>query len=215
MAASSTPKRLHVFEGEIDAVFCVVDADILPEIGELEGGTGLVGEGETLGVAIAAGIEDDAADGIRGVAAVAEGIGHGGETGDGLILAEGDEQIGEWLLGDVAGADRFGEGDEDGMTGLAAIAGVELFTPEVEQGEGLFGIADLVAEVIGNAAVGVDGVEVGAEAAGEEPGGDVEILVMGIGETAAPGAGLVEGRRMVGDAVVRGEGGPSLFDQFV
>lgn len=43
----------------------------------------------------------------------------------------------------------------------------------------------------------------------------MEIFVMGFGETAAPGARFFEGRRMVGDAVVRREGGPSLLDQFV
>ena len=42
------------------------------------------------------------------------------KAGDGLILAEGDEQIGEGLFGNVAGADGFGQSDEDGMTGSAA-----------------------------------------------------------------------------------------------
>jgi hypothetical protein len=56
-------------------------------------------------------------------------------------------------------------------------------------------------------------VEVGAESVGEKPGGNVEIFVMGLGEAAAPGAGFVEGGWGRGDAVVRGKGGPALFEQ--
>ena len=62
-------ETVHIFAGNVDAVLRVVDADILPEIGKLQGGAGLVGEGEALFVAITAGVEDDAADGIRGVVA--------------------------------------------------------------------------------------------------------------------------------------------------
>jgi hypothetical protein len=132
-----------------------------------------------------------------------------------LILTEGDEEIGEGLFGNVANADGFSEGNEDGVTSLAAIAGVEFGSPKVEEGEGGFGVADFVAEVVRDAAISVDGVEVGAKALRKKPGSYVEIFVMGFGEVAAPGAGFLKGRRYRRDAVVRGKGGPSLFEQFL
>jgi hypothetical protein len=57
-----------------------------------------------------------------------------------------------------------------------------------EQGQGLIAIADFVAEIVGDAAVGVDGVEVRAQSFGQKPGGDVEVFVVRFGQMLAPGA---------------------------
>ena len=51
----------------------------------------------------------------------------------------------------------------DLMARLAAITGVELPSPEIKQGEGLGGVSDFVAEIVGDAAVSVDAMEVGAK----------------------------------------------------
>ena len=56
------------------------------------------------------------ADGIRGIPAVAEEVIESLVAGDGLILAESDEEIGEFVVRNAALANGFGERDEDGMT---------------------------------------------------------------------------------------------------
>ena len=102
-------------ERDVDAAFFEIARDVLPEIGELERGAGRVGEMLAFGVAIAAEIENEAADGIRGVDAVVD---------DGvpifvafyeLILAKGFEQVGEGLLRNVLREHGFAKGDEDGV----------------------------------------------------------------------------------------------------
>ncbi len=102
-------------ERDVDAAFFEIARDVLPEIRELERGAGAVGEMLAFGVAIAAEIENEAADGIRGIDAVVD---------DGvpifialyeLILAEGFEQVGEGLLRNVLRKNGFTKGDEDGV----------------------------------------------------------------------------------------------------
>ncbi len=89
----------QIFERQIDSAFGIVHADILPEVGELQRGAGVVGKLLALRVVIAAEIEDEMPDRIRRVAAVGEHIVEGFETGDGLVLAEGDQEIGKLVLG--------------------------------------------------------------------------------------------------------------------
>src|ERR1700756_6653 len=108
-------------------------------------------------------------DGIGRVAAVVENVGHGFEAGNGLVLPESYEQVGKRCLRNVAGVDGFSEGDEDGMAGFAAIAGVKLISPEIEQRKGRIAVAGFVSEVVGYATVGIDRVEVRPEALGQKP----------------------------------------------
>ena len=54
---------------------------------------------------LAAGVENQAADGIGGVAAILQDVIHGGVAGDDLVLAKGGEEIGEGLSGNVASPD--------------------------------------------------------------------------------------------------------------
>ena len=105
----------QVFERKIDASFFVVDADILPEVGELQGGAGEVGKVLAFEIAISAKVEHEMADGIGGVAAVGQQIVESFEASDGLILAEGAEQVGKFVFGNIELANGFGESDEDGM----------------------------------------------------------------------------------------------------
>jgi len=99
------------------------------------------------------------------------------------------------------------------MAGAALVAGIEFAAPEVEEGEGLRGVANFVAEIIRDAAIGVDGVEVGSEALGQEPGGDVEILVVSFGEVLAPGTGFGEGGCFIGNAIGRWESRPATSEE--
>ena len=156
----------------------------------MQGGAGEVGKLLALGVAVSAEVEHEMADGIRGVAAIGQDVVESFEAGDGLILAEGDEQVGEFVLGNVEKADGFRERDEDGMLRDAFVAGVEFALPLVEQFERGGGVADFVAQIVGDAAVGVDVEEMLAQAAGKKPAGDGEVFVVGAGEAGAVFAGF-------------------------
>ena len=78
-------------ERKIDAIFLQIHRDVLPEIGELQRGAGGVREALALGIAIAAQIQHQTADGIRRVAAIAEHVVEGLVARHGLVLFEGAE----------------------------------------------------------------------------------------------------------------------------
>ena len=59
--------------------------------------------------------------------------------------------------------------------------------------EGGVAVAELVAEVVGGAAEGVDVAEVLAEGAGDEAGDDGEVFVVAVGEASDVGLGVGEG----------------------
>src|ERR1017187_7514474 len=91
----------------------------------------------------------------------------------------------------------------------AVVAGIEFVLPLIQQLERGGGVADLISQVVGDAAVGVDVKEVLAQAAGQEPAGDGKILVVGAGEACTVCAGFVECGRSGGDGVVRGQAAPA------
>src|SRR5215470_4995317 len=84
-------------ERNVNAAFFQVARNVLPEIRQLKRGAGCVGKLLAKRIAVAAEIEDEATDGIRGIDAIVEDRLPSGVTLDGLILPEGFEQIGEWL----------------------------------------------------------------------------------------------------------------------
>src|SRR5580698_2909913 len=112
------------------------------------------------------------ADWIRRVAAVGEHVVECFEASDGLVLAEGAEQVGKFVLWDFELAHGFCERDENRVTRSSRVAGVEFGLPLIEERERGGGVADFVAEIVGNAAVGVDVNEVLAQAARKKPCGD-------------------------------------------
>src|SRR5215472_4218840 len=109
------------------------------------------------------------ADRIRRIVAITENVVYRLEACNGLVLTEGDEQVGERFFRNVAGANRLSERYKYGMARLAAIAGVEFFAPEIEQRERLFTIADLVSQIIGDAAIGINTVKVRTQAFRQKP----------------------------------------------
>jgi hypothetical protein len=192
-----------VFLGDVDAVFFEVHANVLPEVGELEGGADGVGLGEAFVVVKAVEEEDEAADGVGGAAAIVEDAGVGGVAFDGDVLGEGGEEVLKEGDGEVVAAAGVGEGGEDpvpfGRDG-PAFGGGEEGGVEVAQeaeafgGREIGGAGDVVAfigEVVGGAGEGVDGGDGGLEAARDKPGHG-EILVVGPGEGQTAGVGLVE-----------------------
>src|SRR6266496_4686670 len=101
-------KAGQVFEWKVDSSLLVIDADILPEIRQLQGGAGEVGELLAFGVAVPAEIKHEMSDWIGGIVAVTEQVVEGLITGSGLVLAECGQQIGERLFGNLELAHGFG-----------------------------------------------------------------------------------------------------------
>ena len=120
-------------------------------------------------VGIAAGVEHQPADGIGRVAAVGQHILHGVVARDGLVLAKGGQQIGKRLLGNGAGANGLGQRNKDRMTRAAFVAGIQFASPQIEQSQRLRRVAHFVAQIVGDAAVGVDRVKMRPQRLGQKP----------------------------------------------
>jgi hypothetical protein len=99
-------------------------------------------------------------------------------------MAKCFQQIGEGLFGNVLRNDCFAKRNEYGVRRVTFIAGVELFIPPVEQFQSALCIGNLVAQIIGPAAVGVEIIEVLVQFLRQEPTGDVEIFIVVGGEPA-------------------------------
>src|SRR5579859_3685520 len=129
-------KAAQVFERKIDAALCVIHANVLPKVGELQGGASVIGKLLALSIAVSAQVKDQMADGIGRVVAVSEDIAEGFKAGDGLILAEGRQQVGTFVFRNLKLADGFGQGHEYRMFRGAAVTSIEFGMPLIEQGEG-------------------------------------------------------------------------------
>ena len=75
-----------------------------------------------------------------------------------------------------------------GCVRLARVHRVQFVAPPREQAQALGGIADLVAQIVGPAAEGVDVVEILVQALGQQEADDVEIFVVVGGQPARVGA---------------------------
>jgi hypothetical protein len=73
---------------------------------------------------------------------------------------------------------RFRQGNKDGVTGFSSIAGVQFFAPLFEEGQRLFTVAYFVAKIVGDSAVGINGMKVRTKLLGKEPARDMKVLVM-------------------------------------
>ncbi len=93
-------------EWYVDTTLIEVAPNVLPEIGELERRAGGIGKALTFRIAIAAEIQQQMTDGIRGVDAIVQNRGPIGVALDGLVLAKRFEEIGERLAKDVFGESR-------------------------------------------------------------------------------------------------------------
>src|SRR5580658_788587 len=89
------------------------------------------------------------------------------------------------------------------------VAGVEFGFPLIEQRERGGSVGDLVAEIVRDAAVGVDVDKVLAQAARQKPRGDGEIFVVGAGQAGAVLLRFGQGRRGRGDGVGGGKTAPA------
>src|SRR5947209_6120927 len=87
------------------------------------------------------------------------------------------------------------------MTSFAAVACIQFLVPLVEQLEGELRVSGLVAKIIGNAAVGIDAVEMWTEALGEKPRCYVEVFIVRGGQPFAVCKRLRERGRMFGESI--------------
>ena len=111
----------------------------------------------------------------------------------GLILPEGAQQIAERRSGDIEGGYGRRESHEDGMRRPARVAPIEFLLPAVQQLERAQGAGYFVAQVIGPTAVGINVIEMPAQAARQEPSGYVEVFIMVRRKPAGVGLGLAHG----------------------
>ena len=179
-----------------------VQGHVLAEVGQLQPGADRVGQPRPGLIVASPEVKDQAADGVGRVAAIVEHLVGRLVAIDLLVLPEGRQEIDERVGRDRELADRLGQGDEHRMARLALVAFAKLTLPPVQQGQALPGIAGLVGQVVGPAAVGVDVVEVLPQLAGEQQAGDGEVLVMPLGQPPAIAPGLAE-RRAFGRAGLR------------
>jgi len=98
-----------------------------------------------LRIGVAAQIEHEAADRIRGILAIPENFRPIFVSGDRLVLDECGDQVVEGLPRDVVPLDGAAQRDEDGVGRFAGIHLCERVAPPCEQFEAFCRIADLVA----------------------------------------------------------------------
>src|SRR4029077_645628 len=87
------PEPAKALDRQVDAPFGVVDAHVLPEICQLQRGAGEIGELLAFGVAVAAEVEHKMAYRVGRIAAVSEQIIKAFVARDGLVPAEGTQQV--------------------------------------------------------------------------------------------------------------------------
>src|ERR1700747_1364983 len=94
------------------------------------------------------------------------------------------------------------------MTRGSGVAGVQLCLPLVKQFQRRRRVADFVAQIVGNTAIGVDVEKMLAETTRQEPGCYGEVLVVGAGQATTICAGFYERRWGSGNCVGGGKPGP-------
>ncbi len=99
---------------------------------------------------------------------------------DSLVLAEGAQQIAEGLHRNIFRADGLAQSDQNRMRRSAArfVDEPQLVFPGIEQCQRSHGSGDFVAQIIRPPAIGIDIVEMLMQAARQQTGDYVEILVV-------------------------------------
>src|SRR6266496_1367265 len=92
---------LKVLKRQIDSSFGKIGAHVLPEIRQLQGCAGEIGELLTFGVSISAQIQHKVTNWIRRIAAVSQQVLERLISRRGLVLAKGGQQIGKFVLRNI------------------------------------------------------------------------------------------------------------------
>lgn len=167
---------------QVDAALLNIDTNVLPEVGELQTGAGVVTEKEESIVAITAEFKHEAAHGVGGVDAIIEDLRPIAVAGSRLVVLKGFDQADEVLKGKVAAGDGAAKRDKNGV--LVAIVGEKQGSPPSEEAKGFNRITNLVTEIIRPAAEGIDVIKILMEMLGQKEADYVEIFVVMGGEPA-------------------------------
>jgi hypothetical protein len=132
----------------------------LPEIRELQRGANMVGQCRPPGIVRLAEIQHQSADRIGRISAVVQQLIVAVISLDPLVLLEGTQQIKERLRWDGEPPNGRHQRDHHRMRGLPIVAAEEFSPPPGEQTERFFTSGRLVGEVVGPAAISVNGMEV-------------------------------------------------------
>ena len=120
----------HCVTRNVDAPPREVLTNVLPEVRQLQCAARLIGKRESFRIAIAACIQHQSPDRVGGITAIRQNTLHRCIPRDRLILPEGGQQIIEWLFRNITHADRLSQRNEDRVSRLASIAGIELLLPQ-------------------------------------------------------------------------------------
>jgi hypothetical protein len=103
------------------------------------------------------------------------------------------------MMRNLALTDGFGKRDEDRMTrrgcgwiGEVRVAIIEFLLPEIDERQRQPDIANFIAEVVGDTAVGVDAEEMLVQTFGQKPSRYGEVLVVAARESLAISSGFFE-----------------------
>ena len=169
----------QILQRKINPSLVIVHAHVLPEIRQLQRGASVVGKPLPLGIAIAAQVQHQMPHRIRRIAAVAQQIVERLVAADTLILPERGQQIGELCLGISNSRTVSASATNTGCRRMiAVVAGIQLRFPLVEQLQRCGRVANLIAQIVGDAAIGINIEEMLAQPLGKKPGSDRKILVV-------------------------------------
>ena len=148
-------------------------------------------------------------DWIGRVQAIAEQIIKSLVTGDGLVLTKCLEQIRKRISRDIQRGDCLTQRYKNRMTRISLITRIELRFPLIEQLQRCLRIADLVSQIVGDTAVGVDIEEMLTQSCRQKPAGYREIFVVRAGQTFTVLLCFSQRWRRIRNGVFRRQSGPS------
>lgn len=181
------PESLEIFLRQINSSQLSIATHILAKIRQLQSRANLIGQPSSLCVKALGQIQHEVTDGIGRAAAIVLELGERLVPLDPPILPKGIEQCEERLAGDLEPLDRGPECSENGMsTGRSLVITLhEPCFPFVQPPQAFRIVHDPVGEIIGEAAIGVEVVEILAKSPGREQPADDEVLVMGERQSAS------------------------------
>ena len=94
-----------------------------------------------------------------------------------------------------------------------AVRGVQFLLPAVKQRKRNLRVADLVAQIVGDAAIGINIEEMLMQVLRQKPGGDRKVLVVRGRQPPAISARLLQRWRDSGNGVLRRQAGPPASQQ--
>src|SRR5215472_8813039 len=141
------------------------------------------------------------ADWVCRIAAIAKNVSECLKPGDRLVLSKSNQQIGKLMLRNGKLADGLSERNKHRMLWRTRITSVQFSFPLVEHLQRLLRVAYLIAQIVGDAAVGIDVIKMLAQTCWEKPRGYRKIFVMGARQALAIALGFFERRGCVGNAI--------------